>query len=465
MRKLIFLLATVLSITFSITANCKEIKLPPQNIHEFTLDNGLKLVVRPDRRAPVVVSYVWYRVGSADEPGGLTGISHVLEHMMFKGTPRYPQGVFSKIIAEHGGKENAFTSTDYTAYYQELAADNLELSFKLEADRMQNLMFSPEEYKKEIEVVKEERRMRIDDNPNALTYERFNAAAHIAHPYHHLTIGWMSDIEQITVADLKRWYDQWYAPNNAVLVVVGNVNPQETFRLAKKYFNSIPRKTLPPSRHFPEPKPLGERRLTVKAPAQLPLIIIGYNVPSFKTAKHQWEVYALNVLDGILSSGNSSRLARRLIRGSQIASNISCGYDLYDRYDSLFMCEGTPSQKHNITELEKAIHQEIEQLKNAPVTEKELKRIKAKILAHYIYDKDSLSNQAYQIGALETNGISWHEIENYINNINAISAEQVQQVAKKYLTSERLTTALLKPLPMELAQPRKSNIKGARHGR
>lgn len=458
------ILAILLFWSWSVLGFCKEITLPPQHIHEFNLQNGLKLIVRQDKRAPVVVSYVWYRVGSADEYGGVTGISHILEHMMFKGTPKHPGNTFSRLIAEVGGKENAFTSTDYTAYYQELSADNLELSFKLESDRMQNLVLDPKEYAKEIEVVKEERRMRIDDNPNALTYERFNAAANIANPYHHLTIGWMSDLNQITIEDLKHWYQRWYAPNNAIVVVVGDVDPQKTYQLAKKYFGPLKASQLPKRKNYPEPKPLGPRRLVVNAPAQLPILLIGYNVPSLNTARESWEVYALAILDGILSAGSSSRFTSRLVRGQQIASNISANYDIYNRYDSLFLIQGTPTQKYKVAELEVAILEQIRQLQDAPITQKELKRIKAKIIANYIYNKDSLSNQAFQIGSLESMGISWREIENYLDTINQITPKQIQQVAKKYLVTNRRTIARLNPLPIDHSKPKRSRLKGVRHG-
>ena len=205
-------------------------------VHEYQLANGLKLIVKEDHRAPVVTTHVWYKVGSAHEPGGLTGISHVVEHMMFKGTKNHANGEFSKIIAARGGKENAFTSRDFTGYYQNLNAKHLAVSFKLEADRMRNLVLKDEDFAKEIEVVKEERRMRVDDNPNALTYERFMASAHISSPYHHMTIGWMNDLNHLSNTDLKRWYQTWYAPNNATLIVVGDVKPPACLSISKKIF-------------------------------------------------------------------------------------------------------------------------------------------------------------------------------------------------------------------------------------
>ncbi|HDJ86948.1 MAG TPA: insulinase family protein, partial [Chromatiales bacterium] len=209
-------------------------------VHEYRLDNGLRVLVKEDHRAPVVVSQVWYKVGSGDEHGGITGISHALEHMMFQGTAKHPAGEFSRIVAANGGRENAFTGRDYTAYFQLLAKDRLPVSFELESDRMRNLSLKEADFRKEIQVVMEERRLRTDDNPQALTYERFNAAAFVSSPYHHPVIGWMDDLRNLKIGDLRAWYRRWYAPNNATLVVVGDVDPQAVLRLAERYFGPLP---------------------------------------------------------------------------------------------------------------------------------------------------------------------------------------------------------------------------------
>ncbi|MDQ5911171.1 MAG: zinc protease, partial [Pseudomonadota bacterium] len=210
---------------------CPLTVLAAAPVHEFTLDNGLKILVRQDHRAPVVVSQIWYKVGSSYEPSGLTGISHLLEHLMFKGTPNVPGGEFSRIIAANGGDQNAFTSYDYTAYFQTLEKERLELSFRLEADRMRHLLLKPEDVAKEAQVVAEERRLRTEDQPEALTHERFQAAAYVTSPYRNPIIGWMQDIESIKPDDLRHWYQQWYAPNNATLVVVGDVEPAKVREL------------------------------------------------------------------------------------------------------------------------------------------------------------------------------------------------------------------------------------------
>lgn len=428
-----------------------------KNTHEYTLKNGLKLIVREDHRAPVVVSQVWYKVGSGYEPGGLTGISHVLEHMMFKGTKQYPSGVFSKNIAQNGGKENAFTSKDFTCYFQELEAQRLPLSFKLEADRMQNLTLPEKEFKKEIEVVKEERRMRVDDNPQSVLYERFVAAAHLAAPYHHMTIGWMDDLNNLEIDDLKQWYQAWYAPNNVIVVVVGDVKPKDVYKLAKHFFGPIKSRPVPILKPQREPKPMGIREVSVKAPAKLPVIYLGFNTPSLRTIDNAKEAYALDVLSGILGGSNSARLYKGLLRKQQIASAVSSDYDLYQRFDGLFSIDGIPSKGHDNAALLKAINEQVEQVQTKLVSKKELERVKTQVMAAKIYAKDSLFGQAMVIGALESIGIPWQEGEQYAEHIKAVTAEQVRDVARKYLTPERLVIARLEPLPMKSKKPLKRN--------
>ncbi|HVL00732.1 MAG TPA: pitrilysin family protein, partial [Dongiaceae bacterium] len=300
-----------------------------------TLDNGLKIIVREDHRAPVMVSQVWYKVGSTYETPGLTGISHVLEHMMFKGTPKVPSGEFSKIVANYGGSENAFTTYDYTGYYQLMSARNLPLSIELEADRMQNALIPDGEFTKELQVVKEERRLRTDDDPNSLAYERFMATAFLSSGYHNPIIGWMHDIDRITAADVRVWYKQWYTPNNAILIVVGDVQAQQVFELAARYFGPIPRREVPKPQVNREVAGLGERRTTVELPAKLPALFVGYNVPGINTGDEN-EVYALRMLAGVLDGGYSARIETDLVRRQQIAASAGAGYSGFSLGDTLF---------------------------------------------------------------------------------------------------------------------------------
>ncbi len=420
-------------------------------VHEFTLKNGLKLLVKEDHRAPVVVSQIWYKVGSSYEHDGITGISHVLEHMMFKGTKKHGPGEFSKIIAENGGRENAFTGRDYTAYFQQLEKSRLPISFELEADRMRNLTLLPKQFKKELAVVMEERQMRTEDKPDALVDEKFNAAAWISSPYHHPVIGWINDLNNLTVRDLRPWYARWYAPNNATLVVVGDVKADKVLKLAQKYFAAIPPSRLRPVKPRIEAPQKGPRRITVRVPAKLPYLLMGYKVPVLKTAKKEWEPYALEVLAGILSGGDSARFPRELVRKQQIAVSVNAGYNLYARLPGLFTLDATPAAGHSVAEVEKAILAQLQRLKDRRVTAQELARIKAQVVAGKVYERDSLFYQAMQLGTLETVGLGWQRMDEYASKVRAITAEQVQQVAKKYLRENSLTVAVLEPQPLNSA--------------
>jgi zinc protease len=418
-------------------------------VHEHRLDNGMKVIIKVDRRAPVAVSQLWYRVGSSYEHNGSTGLSHVLEHMMFKGTKKHPPNQFSRIVSENGGKENAFTGQDYTTYFQQLEASRLPIALELEADRMRNLTLPAEEFEKEIKVVMEERRMRTEDSPTALTHEHFMAAAFTSSPYHHPVIGWMNDLENMKVADLRAWYQTWYAPNNATLVIVGDVDPAATLAAVKKHFGPLKPSKIPVVKPQREVEQRGMRRITVKAPAELPYLIMGYKTPVVATASEAWEPYALEVLSGILDGGNSARLSRNLIRGQEVAASAGAGYDLFSRLDELFIFDGTPATGKTVAELESALREQIKEVREKPVAPEELERIKSQVVAAKVYERDSNFYQAMQIGTLETNGLSWKLADEYLDRIKAVTAEQVQQVAQKYLVDDRLTVAVLEPLPIE----------------
>ncbi len=425
------------------------------DVHQYQMDNGLKIIVKEDHRAPVVVSQLWYKVGSSYEHEGITGISHVLEHMMFKGTEKYPAGEFSRIISENGGRENAFTGTDYTAYFQTLESSRLPISMELEADRMRNLVFDENEFAREIEVVKEERRWRTEDRPKSFAYETAMSTAFQTGPYRNPVIGWMNDLDNMTVADLRRWYQQWYIPNNATLVVSGDVNAEEVYQLAKKHFGPLAAGNPVKVSRRPEVDQEGIKRITIKRPAELPYIIMLYKVPVLKTAVDQpelvaeWEPYALEVLAGILGGGNSSRFVSNLVRGQEIAAGVSAGYNFSARLDHLFMISGTPSNKHTVAQLEAAVQEEIEIVKNSLAKESEIARIKAQVVSNDVYERDSVFYQAMIIGMFETVGLSWQQAENYVESIKAVTAEQVQAVAKKYLQEDLLTVAVLEPQPLD----------------
>lgn len=415
--------------------------------HNFTLPNGLKVIVKEDHRAPVAVSMIWYNIGSSDEPGGITGVSHALEHMMFKGTQKYPLGVFSKTVAELGGQENAFTNYDYTAYYEQLSASQLPLSFELEADRMQNLILSDEEFKKEIQVIQEERRLRTDDNPQSLAFERYLAAAHLTDPYHHPVIGWMEDLKQMNVNDVKSWYNSFYAPNNAVLVVVGDVDADHVHKLASLYFGKIPRKPSFVRKNQIEPASLGAKSVEVYAPAHVPMEMFGFTVPSANSDKSSSDAYALEVIASLLSNGESSRLSKNIVRGKRIASAADVYYNLYSRYQTQFIFFAVPAQSFKIEDTKKAMLAEVKQLKSTLVSSDELNRVKTQLVSQKIYEQDSIFGQAMELGLLETVGLGWQAADRYKEKIEAITPQQIQDVATRYFNDSALTETRLFPLP------------------
>ncbi|MCP5420246.1 MAG: insulinase family protein [Gammaproteobacteria bacterium] len=420
--------------------------------HEFTLDNGLKLLVREDHRAPVVVSQVWYKVGSSYEPDGITGISHMLEHMMFKGTPTLGPGEFSRLIAAQGGEENAFTSRDYTAYFQKLEKERLEISFRLEADRMRHLSLNSEDFTKEAQVVAEERRLRTEDDPESQTSEQFSAISFVTSPYHHPIIGWMHDIKALQVQDLRAWYERWYAPNNAVLVVVGDVDPQHVLKLAKTYFGPLQPSPVQAVKYTPEIPQKGGRRVVVKAPAKLPYLIMGYKTPSLVTAEQDWEPYALEVLEGILDGGDSARLSHDLVRGSEVAASANAGYSLVSRLEDQFVLSGNPAPGHDVAELEQALRGQVKRLREDLVSRDELDRVIAQVIAAEVYQRDSMFYQGMRMGILETVGLGWGALDDYVQRVKSVTPEQIRAVAQKYLSDDNLTVAILDPLPLAEGQ-------------
>ena len=425
-------------------------ELAETGIQSMELKNGMKVIVQENTRAPVLVTQVWYKVGGSYEYDGITGISHVLEHMMFKGTEDTPAGKFSEIIAAHGGKENAFTSKDYTAYFQRISNDHLELCLSLEADRMRNLLLNEEDFLKEVEVVKEERRLRTDDKPTALTYERFNAVAFVNNPYRKPIIGWMEDLNTMKIDDLREWYQTWYAPNNATLVVVGDVKAKQVFALAKEYFGPLKSADIPQLKPRKEVQQHGIKRVQVKVPAKVPFLVMGYKVPVLNTAENSDDVYALELLSGLLDGGNSSRFSENLVRGSQIASSVGAGYSLYALHDSLFTISALPSNGVSTDDLEAAIIAQIKALQDELPTEDELARVKAQVVASSVFEQDSSFYQAMKIGIMETVGLGWKTKDEYVDRINAVTAEQVQQVARKYFVEDHLTVAELIPQSTEV---------------
>jgi zinc protease len=429
---------------------------------EFMLKNGMKIIVKEDHRAPTVAHMIWYKTGSMDEQNGTTGVAHALEHMMFKGTKSLKPGEFSQRVAALGGRENAFTSKDYTAYFQQVEKSKLEKVMALEADRMTNLIFNKDEFSREIRVVMEERRWRTDDQPIPQVYEALSAAAFNAHPYHHPIAGWMSDLQSMTVQDAKAWYDRWYAPNNAVMVVAGDVDPKQVHKLAEKYFGKIARKAVPATKPQEEPAQHGIRRVTVKAPAENPYVVLAFKGPRLSNVEKDNESHALDVLSAILDGYDNARLNAKLVRTDKVANSVGAGFSNIERGPVLFMLDGTPANGTTTEQLEKLLRAEVDRIAKEGISEQELKRVKTQLIAGQIYKRDSIFGQAMEIGVMEMSGLSHTDIDRLIDKLKAVTAEQVQAVAQKYFGDDALTVATLVPLPLS-EKKTSTPPKGLRH--
>ncbi|MBA3031926.1 MAG: insulinase family protein [Gammaproteobacteria bacterium] len=422
---------------------------------EKTLANGLRVIVKEDHRAPTVVHMVWYRAGAMDEKDGTSGVAHVLEHMMFKGTKTLKPGEFNKRVAEAGGRDNAFTSLDYTAYFQIVPKGALPEMMRLEADRMANLQLQPEAFAAEIQVVMEERRLRTDDNPQSRVYESLNAAAFTAHPYRRPVIGWMDDLKNMNWQDARDWYRAWYAPNNAYVVVAGDVDHREVFRLAEQTYGKHKAQPLPTRKPQNEPQQTGLRRVTVKAPAQLPYILMAWKAPKLKNIDEDRDPYALEVLASLLAGNDAARFPKRLVRGEKLAQSASAGYDATLRGESLFILAGQPANGKSIAELETALKAEIRRIQEDGVTAEELKRVKTQTIAAQVYKRDSLMAQAMEIGFAEATGVHWRNIDKLLEKIRSVTAAEVQAVAQRYFSDDTLTVSVLDPQPIDPAAQHK----------
>jgi len=411
------------------------------DVAEATLDNGLRVLVLEDHRSPVVSVQVWYRVGSRNERPGATGLAHFLEHMMFKGTRARGKGEFSRLIEQNGGHDNAFTTQDVTSYYVNTAAEKVDMVLGLEADRMRNLLLDPKEIDSERQVVMEERRTRTEDDPDGLLSEEMMSLAFKAHPYRWPVIGWMEDIRRINPTELRAFYDLYYRPNNAILVVAGDVAAPAILSRVRELFGPIPRGPDTPPVTAVEPPQIDERRLVVrKAGAQLPIVDLAWHVPNFRSA----DAPALELLSTILSEGRASRLYRKLTYERRLAMAAGGDYSYFSLDPNIFWLYATPLPGQTPEALEQALLAEIELAKTDPIPAEEIDRAKNQIEAGFIWRQDSVQSRASSLARFELLG-SWRLTEQYIPAIRAVTAADLQRVARTYFPAERKNGAVLLP--------------------
>ncbi|MCS6897656.1 MAG: insulinase family protein [Nitrospira sp.] len=411
--------------------------------HEYVLSNGMKVLLVEVPKAPVATVQVWYKVGSRNEVMGRAGLSHMLEHMMFKGTAQYPKGSFSRLIRKNGGIDNAFTGQDFTAYFENMAADRIELALELEADRMQGLALDPQEFQTEREVVKEERRLRTEDDPQSALVEILFAQAFLSHPYHWPVIGWFSDLDAMSLEDLQRHYDTFYSPNNATLVVVGDIKADPLIQTIKALFEPIPRGPSPRHTVSEEPPQRGERRFVLKREAQVPFVMMGFHVPNYISE----DAYALSLLDTLLSKGKSSRLYQSLVYEQKIALAVGADYNPLQADPGLLYCYALVKPGTKIDAVEEALQREIARLHNELPTEIELQRAKNQLEAARVFEQDSNFRRAMLLGEAETVGAGWQWEQHFLDRIRAVTPQDVQRVARRYLHADNRTVGILIPLP------------------
>ena len=459
--------STLLSFSFYLMLCCPSAwaatDVGQANTHEFQLSNGLKLIVREDHRAPTVAHMVWYRAGSMDEVNGKTGVAHVLEHMMFKGTDKVKSGEFSRLVAAVGGRENAFTSRDYTAYFQQVEKSKLDEVMKLEADRMSNLNFDDAEFLKEIQVVMEERRLRTEDNPSSLLNESLMATAYMSSPYRHPVVGWMNDLMNMKAADARDWYRSWYKPNNATVVIAGDVDPKAILQAVEKYYGAASEKALPERKPQIEPPQKGIKRVQVKAPADSAQLAMAWKVPKLQPGKlDDDEPYALELLAAVLDGYDNARLNRTLVKQERVVNDVGVGYDMISRGPELFLISTSMAKGKTVEQAESSIRRALKEVVDKGILESELKRIKVRILSDQIYKRDSIFGQAMEIGSTEMAGFSSRDIDVMLERMQSITPAQVQAVAKKYLVDEGLTIAVLDPQARQSSENKQGDNRAAK---
>lgn len=423
---------------------------------EFKLANGMTLIVKVDHRSPTAVHMVWLRAGAIDEVDGTSGIAHMLEHMMFKGTPTVPAGEFSRRVAALGGRENAFTNRDYTGYYQQIPADRLADVMRLESDRFAHIQFDDAQFQKERQVVTEERRMRTEENPRALMRERMNAIEFLASPYRRPVIGWPSDIAEYTVDDVRAFHDRWYVPAKAAVVVVGDVDPQKVLKLAEETYGKIPARAVPARKSRAEPLQKGMRRFDFKAPAEQAYVALSFKVPGLdsldagKSDAQDEKALALTVLAAVLDGYDGARLSRSLAQGAnRVADAVGADHTLIARGPKVFSLSGVPAAGHTAAELEAALREAVARIARDGVGEAELQRVKTQWRASEVYQRDSIFGQAQELGSNWVEGMPLDASNEILHRLERVTAAQVQQAARSWFGDDQLTVGTLVPQPVD----------------
>jgi len=441
-------------------------------VTQFTLANGMEIIIRPERRAPTAVHMLWVRVGAMDEVDGVSGVAHVLEHMMFKGTPTLAPGEFSRRVAELGGRENAFTARDYTGYYQQVPAARLREVMQLEADRFANTQWPDAEFTREIEVVKEERRLRTDDSPRARLYESLSAAAFVASPYRRPIVGWMNDLEAMTADDVRDFHRRWYVPANAVVVIAGDVDVAQVRQWAQQTYGAIPAAGTPSRKPRLEPAQVGIRRIEIKAQAEQAYVSLAFKVPSLGAADLNEgpasiegdDAMALTVLSAVLDGYRGARLERALTQGGdRVADNAGASNGLWGRGPQLFVLDGTPAKDKTAAQVESALREQVARIARDGVSPAELARVKTQWVAAEVYRLDSLFSQARALGSNWALGLPLDAGQRLVARLRKVTAEQVQAVAARYFGDDQLTVATLRPQPMDPAGKGRAASGGLRH--
>jgi zinc protease len=472
--------ACLLPATLAVCFSTPALAQAPAPVEQFTLANGLTVIVKPDHRAPTVAHMLWVRVGSMDEVDGTSGVAHALEHMMFKGTPTVKAGDFSRQVAALGGRENAFTSLDNTGYYEQIPASKLEDVMRLDADRFANNQWPDAEFKRELEVVKEERRLRTEDAPRAMLDEQATAMTFMAAPYRRPIVGWMSDLDAMTPGDVRDFYRRWYVPANAAVVVAGDVEVAQVRALAEKYYGPIAARPVPVRKPRSEPEQTGMRRLDFKAPASQAYVDLAFKIPKLEpvdladltdpvasgaspAATAGRDALALTVLAAVLDGYSGARLERALVQGKQgegrVADSAGASSGLVGRGPQLFMLDGVPAEGKTTQQVAAALRQQVALIAHDGVSEAELHRVKTQWVASETYKLDSVFSQARELGSNWVQGLPLDASARMIARLRSITSGEVQAVAAKYFGDDQLTTATLLPQPMDPnRKPRKSTV-------